>query len=92
LILLRYADVRFTQVQHELGPSTGRREIGKDDYQGLNVMFVPHEVRRPGSNPATPATATGASSPEAARNSSPSQETASSPGQSAGAVVVVILG
>jgi type I restriction enzyme M protein len=45
LIFLRYADVRFTQVERELGPSTGRRQIGKADYQARGVMFVPDEAR-----------------------------------------------
>jgi type I restriction enzyme M protein len=45
LIFLRYADVRFTQVERELGPSTGRRLIGKADYQARGVMFVPDEAR-----------------------------------------------
>jgi type I restriction enzyme M protein len=42
---LRYADVRFTQVERELGPSTGRRQVGKADYQARGVMFVPAEAR-----------------------------------------------
>jgi type I restriction enzyme M protein len=45
LIFLRYADVRFTQVEREVGPSTGRRQIGKADYQAHGVMFVPDEAR-----------------------------------------------
>jgi hypothetical protein len=45
LIFLRYADVRFTKVKRELGPSTGRRQIGKADYQARGVMFVSDESR-----------------------------------------------
>jgi type I restriction enzyme M protein len=45
LIFLRYADVRFSQVERELGPSTGRRQIGKADYQARGVMFVPDDAR-----------------------------------------------
>lgn len=46
LIFLRYADVRFTQVEKELaGRATGRREIGKADYQARGVMYVPETAR-----------------------------------------------
>jgi type I restriction enzyme M protein len=46
LIFLRYADVRFTQVERELaGKATGRREIGKADYQARGVMYVPETAR-----------------------------------------------
>jgi type I restriction enzyme M protein len=46
LIFLRYADVRFTQVERDLaGKATGRREIGKADYQAKGVMFVPEAAR-----------------------------------------------
>lgn len=46
LIFLRYADVRFTQVERELaGKATGRREIGKADYQARGVMYVPDAAR-----------------------------------------------
>lgn len=46
LIFLRYADVRFTQVERGLaGKATGRREIGKADYQARGVMYVPETAR-----------------------------------------------
>src|SRR5690606_30727047 len=46
LIFLRYADVRFTQVERELaGKATGRREIGRADYQARGVMYVPETAR-----------------------------------------------
>ncbi len=46
LIFLRYADVRFTQVERELeGKGSGRREIGKADYQARGVMYVPETAR-----------------------------------------------
>lgn len=46
LIFLRYADVRFTQVEKELaGRATGRREVGKADYQARGVMYVPETAR-----------------------------------------------
>ena len=46
LIFLRYADVRFTQVEKELaGKATGRREVGKTDYQARGVMYVPETAR-----------------------------------------------
>jgi type I restriction enzyme M protein len=46
LIFLRYADVRFSQVQKELTAKTsGRREIGPRDYQARGVMYLPEEAR-----------------------------------------------
>ncbi|GAA5509513.1 class I SAM-dependent DNA methyltransferase [Novipirellula caenicola] len=46
LIFLRYADHRFTIAEKELkGKGTGRRKIGKEDYQAKGVMFVPPEAR-----------------------------------------------
>lgn len=42
LISLRYADVRFTQLEKEFeGKFSGRREIGRADYQAKGVMYVP---------------------------------------------------
>ncbi len=46
LIFLRYADHRFTQVEKELaGKGTGRRTIGKEDYQAKGVMYLPPKAR-----------------------------------------------
>lgn len=46
LIFLRYADVRFTQVERRLeGKSTGRRTVGKANYQAEGVMYVPDAAR-----------------------------------------------
>ncbi len=46
LIFLRYADVRFSQLEKELeGKATSRREIGKADYQARGVMYVPETAR-----------------------------------------------
>jgi type I restriction enzyme M protein len=46
LIFLRYADVRFTQLEKEFAEkATGRREIGKADYQAQGVMYVPETAR-----------------------------------------------
>lgn len=46
LIFLRYADVRFTQVEQKLeGKATSRRQIGKADYQAQGVMYVPENAR-----------------------------------------------
>jgi type I restriction enzyme M protein len=46
LIFLRYADVRFTQVETQLaGKATGRRDVGKTDYQAKGVMYVPDTAR-----------------------------------------------
>jgi type I restriction enzyme M protein len=46
LIFLKYADNRFSTVEQELaGQATGRRKVGKADYQGRGVMYVPPEAR-----------------------------------------------
>ena len=52
LILLRYADYRFTHEEKELAAQfakksggTGRRGIGKEDYQAKGVMFLPPTAR-----------------------------------------------
>ena len=46
LIFLRYADVRFAQVEKALaGKVTGRRTVGKADYQAEGVMYVPEVAR-----------------------------------------------
>jgi type I restriction enzyme M protein len=46
LIFLRYADVRFTVAEKDLaGKATGRKEIGKADYQAKGVMYVPETAR-----------------------------------------------
>ena len=46
LIFLRYADHRFTVAEREIaGQSTGRREIGKTDYQARGVLYLPDKAR-----------------------------------------------
>jgi type I restriction enzyme M protein len=46
LIFLRYADQKFAAAEQQLaGQATGRRTIGKDDYQRRGVMFLPPEAR-----------------------------------------------
>lgn len=46
LIFLRYADHRFAQAEKELvGKGTGRRSIGKEDYQAKGVMYLPPTAR-----------------------------------------------
>src|SRR5258708_6390049 len=46
LIFLKFADSRFTQKEAELaGKSTGRREIGKADYQAARVLYLPEKSR-----------------------------------------------
>jgi type I restriction enzyme M protein len=46
LIFLRYADVRFSQVEKELtAKASGRRETGPRDYQARGVMYLPEEAR-----------------------------------------------
>ena len=46
LIFLRYADFKFAQAEKELaGRRTGRRTIGKADYQARGIMYLPEEAR-----------------------------------------------
>ena len=46
LIFLKFADSRFTELESELaGKSTGRREIGKADYQSRRVLYLPTHAR-----------------------------------------------
>ena len=46
LIFLRYADHKFTIAEKELaGKGTGRRAIGKEDYQAKGVMYLPPQAR-----------------------------------------------
>jgi type I restriction enzyme M protein len=46
LIFLKYADSRFTQLEQELaGHASGRREIGKADYQARGVLYLPPKAR-----------------------------------------------
>jgi len=46
LIFLKFADSRFTQVEAELaGTSTGRRVIGKANYQARGVLYLPEQAR-----------------------------------------------
>jgi type I restriction enzyme M protein len=46
LIFLKFADSRFTALEQELaGRSTGRRDVGKADYQSRGVLYLPAEAR-----------------------------------------------
>ena len=46
LIFLKFADYKFTLAESELsGKSTGRRKIGKPDYQAKGVMYLPEDAR-----------------------------------------------
>src|SRR5256712_5992435 len=46
LIFLRYADHEFAQAQKALeGKGTGRRTIGKVDYQAKGVLYLPEKAR-----------------------------------------------
>jgi type I restriction enzyme M protein len=46
LIFLRYADPKFAVAQKELeGKGTGRRQVGKSDYQAKGVLFLPEAAR-----------------------------------------------
>ena len=46
LIFLKFADTRFAQAEVELvGSSTGRREIGKANYQAKGILYLPTQSR-----------------------------------------------
>ncbi len=46
LIFLRYADYKFSQAEKELvGKKTGRRKIGRTDYQARGVLYLPDAAR-----------------------------------------------
>jgi type I restriction enzyme M protein len=46
LIFLKFADSRFTKMESELaGKGTGRRQIGKADYQAKGVLYLPDRSR-----------------------------------------------
>ena len=46
LIFLRYADYKFALAEQELaGTSTGRRTVGKIDYQARGVLILPDAAR-----------------------------------------------
>ena len=46
LIFLKFADSRFTRMEAELaGKATGRRQVGKADYQARGVPFLREEAR-----------------------------------------------
>jgi len=46
LIFLKYADHRFSVAQQDIeGKSSGRRKVGKTDYQARGVMFLPEHAR-----------------------------------------------
>jgi type I restriction enzyme M protein len=46
LIFLKFADSRFTELETELaGKKSGRRMIGKADYQAKGVLYLPEQSR-----------------------------------------------
>src|SRR4051812_48423272 len=46
LIFLKFADSRFTALETELeGKATGRRQIGKTDYQATGALYLPEQAR-----------------------------------------------
>jgi type I restriction enzyme M protein len=46
LIFLKFADSRFTSAEKAVaGRGTGRREIGKADYQARGVLYLPEQAR-----------------------------------------------
>src|SRR6202521_863954 len=46
LIFLRYADYKFAQAKAKLtSKSTGRRSIGRTDYQAQGVLYLPEAAR-----------------------------------------------
>src|SRR5690349_23271315 len=46
LIFLRYADQKFSDAEKKLAASgSGRRKIGKIDYQAQGVLYIPEKAR-----------------------------------------------
>src|SRR5205823_13160684 len=46
LIFLRFADHRFTETEKVLaGAASGRRRVGKTDYQARGVLYLPEAAR-----------------------------------------------
>lgn len=45
LIFLRYADQKFTEAEKKMPQATGRRKIGKSDYQAQGVLYLPEKAR-----------------------------------------------
>src|SRR3954451_2880318 len=46
LIFLRYADFKFAQAEKALAAKgSGRRAIGREDYQRRGVLYLPPEAR-----------------------------------------------
>lgn len=45
LIFLRYADHKFTEAEKRMPQSSGRRKIGKADYQAQGVLYLPEKSR-----------------------------------------------
>jgi len=41
----RYADHKFTEAEKKMPQSSGRRKIGKADYQAQGVLYLPEESR-----------------------------------------------
>jgi len=65
LIVLRYADHKFAQAKAKLATqSTGRRTIGKADYQAKGVLYLPE-------NPASQTSSSSPKAPTSARPSTP---------------------
>jgi type I restriction enzyme M protein len=45
LIFLRYADQKFTEAEKKMPLSSGRRKIGRADYQAQGVLYLPEKSR-----------------------------------------------
>jgi type I restriction enzyme M protein len=45
LIFLRYADQKFTEAEKKMPAASGRRKIGKPDYQAQGVLYLPEKAR-----------------------------------------------
>ena len=45
LVFLRYADHKFTEAEKKMPQSSGRRKIGKADYQAQGVLYLPEKSR-----------------------------------------------
>lgn len=45
LVFLRYADHKFTEAEKGMPASSGRRKVGKADYQAKGVLYLPEKAR-----------------------------------------------
>jgi len=44
LIFLRYADHKFSEAEKTMPAASGRRKVGKTDYQAQGVLYLPEKA------------------------------------------------